>query len=101
MLVASKRGGLYGALLFIDLDNLKTLNATQGHLVEVAEPLRGCIRDEDTVARLGGDEFVVLLEQLHHDAAKVAQLAGQVGDKLFAGRRGAVVALSNPEQQRW
>ena len=88
-LVASHRSNLYGALLFIDLDNFKTLNDTEGHLVgdqlliEVAQRLRLCIREEDTVARLGGDEFVILLEHLHEEAEQAALQAEQVGMKVF------------------
>ena len=88
-LVASHRSNLYGALLFIDLDNFKTLNDTEGHLVgdqlliEVAQRLRICIREEDTVARLGGDEFVILLEHLHEEAEPAALQAEQVGMKVF------------------
>jgi len=60
-LASAQRRQQGGALLFIDLDNFKTLNDTLGHdqgdslLQQVSLRLSGCVRKTDTVARLGGD----------------------------------------------
>ena len=54
------------AVLYLDLDNFKTLNDSLGHsggdtlLKAVAERLRGCLKQTDTIARMGGDEFAIL-----------------------------------------
>jgi diguanylate cyclase (GGDEF)-like protein/PAS domain S-box-containing protein len=78
------------ALLFIDLDDFKTLNDTLGHhfgdllLQEVARRLAGCVRESDTVGRLGGDEFVVMLEDLSEIPEIAASQARTVAEKILA-----------------
>jgi len=89
-LAVSTRSGRLGALQFIDLDNFKTLNDTQGHdmgdllLQQVATRLTSCVRQGDTVARLGGDEFVVMIEELSDNREEAAALAETIGEKLLA-----------------
>ena len=88
-LTTNARSGRHGALLFLDLDNFKTLNDTLGHdvgdllLQEVAQRLKACVRSEDTVARLGGDEFVIMLEDLAQQPHDAAALARRVGEKIL------------------
>ncbi|MFU8788706.1 MAG: EAL domain-containing protein [Methylobacter sp.] len=87
---ASTRSGMYGAIMFIDLDNFKTLNDTLGHdkgdllLQQVATRLSTCVRECDTVARLGGDEFVIMLENLSKTLQEAAVQAKTVGEKILA-----------------
>jgi diguanylate cyclase (GGDEF)-like protein/PAS domain S-box-containing protein len=88
---ATKRDGQGGAVLFIDLDNFKTLNDTLGHdkgdqlLQQVARRLEARVaRGSDTVARHGGDEFVIVLESLGTDAEEAAAQAERVAEKLLA-----------------
>jgi len=88
-LVTHVRSQQHAALLFIDLDNFKTLNDTLGHetgdqlLLQVAQRLLACVRGADTVARLGGDEFVVMLQGLSDQALDAAADAEQVGLKIL------------------
>jgi diguanylate cyclase (GGDEF)-like protein len=87
-LAISNRSRHYGALLFLDLDNFKTLNDTRGHdvgdqlLIESARRISASLRAGDTVARLGGDEFLVLLEGLSTEMQDAAVQARHVGEKI-------------------
>ncbi|MGA9666697.1 MAG: EAL domain-containing protein, partial [Gallionella sp.] len=87
---ASARHHDHCAVLFIDLDNFKSLNDTKGHnigdllLIEVANRLQACLRHEDTAARLGGDEFIVILEKLSEDIQQAAAQTEAAGEKLLA-----------------
>jgi diguanylate cyclase (GGDEF)-like protein/PAS domain S-box-containing protein len=79
-----------GALLFIDLDDFKTLNDNRGHhigdllLIAVAERLKKAVRTQDTVARLGGDEFLVVLEGLDIQHESAAAQAQHIAEKILA-----------------
>jgi diguanylate cyclase (GGDEF)-like protein/PAS domain S-box-containing protein len=73
------------AVLFIDIDDFKTINDSLGHgegdsiLMSVAERLRGALRTGDTIARMGGDEFAVLVED-----PPAASAPTDVADRLLA-----------------
>jgi diguanylate cyclase (GGDEF)-like protein/PAS domain S-box-containing protein len=67
-LAVARRRGHQITVLFVDLDDFKTVNDTLGHgegdrlLIGAAERFLACARTADTVARLGGDEFAILIE---------------------------------------
>jgi diguanylate cyclase (GGDEF)-like protein/PAS domain S-box-containing protein len=88
-MLAGERSRHQGALLFIDLDQFKTLNDTLGHdmgdllLIEVAKRLQMCVRASDTAARLGGDEFVVMLENLSELPLEAIAQAEIVSEKIL------------------
>ena len=87
-LIVSARTHCQHALLFVDLDDFKSLNDTFGHhigdlmLQEAARRIASCVREVDTVARLGGDEFVVVLEDLSQIPEVAAAHARSVGAKI-------------------
>lgn len=80
-LAEAKRNPTCLAIMFIDLDKFKPVNDNYGHAVgdlllkEVANRMRGAVRESDTVARVGGDEFIVLLKDIKdgQDALVVAE----------------------------
>jgi diguanylate cyclase (GGDEF)-like protein len=75
------------AVLFLDLDNFKTVNDSLGHavgdalLISATERLLQCVRREDTIGRFGGDEFTVLLESMR-DPSDAARMAERIGEAL-------------------
>lgn len=87
---AKARSGHGGALLFIDLDDFKTLNDTRGHsagdrlLQAVAKRLLECVRDSETVARFGGDEFVILVEDLGENPDQSAVQVAALGERILS-----------------
>ncbi len=105
----SSLGARTVAVLFIDLDDFKTVNDSLGHesgdllLTTVADRLRGCLRPSDTAARFGGDEFAVLLADTDlEDAELIAEriviaLADPVhiGEQLLRPRASVGIAIAD------
>lgn len=94
-LALTERSAQFGALLFLDLDNFKTLNDTHGHdagdqiLKQTSERLGAAIRAHDTVARAGGDEFVIILERL-------SSLEGVAAGEVYAIARKIIGLINTP-----
>jgi len=97
------------AVLFMDLDDFKTINDGMGHeagdelLVAVGDAVMACVRPMDTAARLGGDEFAILLEDESdaNSAVAVAEriLKSLVNPFLIQGREvvvGASIGIARP-----
>ncbi|MBI2703978.1 MAG: EAL domain-containing protein [Actinobacteria bacterium] len=86
-LARARRNGTRIAVLYLDIDNFKVINDSQGPifgdelLLRVATRLRHSVRAGDTVARLGGDEFIVLAEDLEDEQDALA-LANNVTEAL-------------------
>jgi len=84
------------ALLFIDLDQFKTINDSLGHnigdevLIQTAQRLQSVLRTEDTLARLGGDEFTIILKDV-----KSIQSASTVAQKIIAIMKEPIIVHSH------
>lgn len=109
--VRQKRYGQPFALAYLDVDDFKLVNDTQGHhagdalLVQIGLALRARLRSTDEAGRLGGDEFAVLLRGTDQDRA--AALAHQLQQELDRTARGhrwpvgfsiGVVCFTRPPQ---
>ena len=87
---ASARHLEYAAVLFIDLDNFKSVNDSLGHsvgdnlLIEIAHRLEDHVRQEDILARFGGDEFVLLLTRLNSDMSIAGEQVTTIAEKISA-----------------
>ncbi len=91
----ARREGRKLGVIFLDIDDFKTINDSLGHgagdtaLIDVAKRLSESIRSSDTAARFGGDEFVVLLEDLEGGTDTAAEVAERILEDL---RRPLMVA---------
>ncbi len=82
------RHGRYGALIFLDLDNFKTINDSLGHSVGdkllklISKRLTDNVRQEDCVARMGGDEFIIILTELDGDLDRAVEKARKGAENI-------------------
>jgi len=95
------------AVLFLDLDDFKTVNDVHGHatgdavLSATADALTSCLREADLVARMGGDEFVVLLTRLRHGSHDAQAIATNILATLGRPRTIGGVELSIKASVGW
>ena len=86
-IASARRNHASAAVLFLDLDNFKTINDSLGHgagdllLCDVARRLLQTVRDTDTVSRQGGDEFLIILGGLADDVAATT-IASKIIEQL-------------------
>lgn len=88
MIVAAQDASIVGAVLYVDIDNFKTVNDARGHAVGdqvlriASARLVEVVGIQGSVARLGGDEFVVLLDDLGPDACVATARALTVAERI-------------------
>lgn len=89
-IIRSQRNRSYAAILYIDLDDFKTLNDSLGHNVgdqliqQVASELRRLVRASDTLARQGGDEFIMVIENLGSEKLEAIIKINQLCQKILS-----------------
>ena len=94
----SKRTGRPFAVVFLDMDGLKRINDTHGHLVgsraltRVADTIRTSTRSLDTPARYGGDEFAIVLPETNEDGGRI--VLARIADRLAADATKPVLTVS-------
>jgi diguanylate cyclase (GGDEF)-like protein len=113
--VAARKDSASAAVIFIDLDDFKSVNDTFGHqagdevLRQTAERIRDCLRPSDTAARLGGDEFAVLLPDVPDSSRAMAvaqrireavEAPVQAGDHVIVVSASLGVSLGTAESAR-
>jgi diguanylate cyclase (GGDEF)-like protein len=97
----ARRGPEGLIVTFIDVDGLKRVNDTHGHLagdsllIAVADSLRGCLRSYDLIMRFGGDEFVCALPNV--DVLGVRRRFAQVSAALATGSQRASISVGFAE----
>lgn len=85
----SSRNKIFGGVIYIDIDNFKSINDTYGHaagdrlLVSIASRFKKLLRSSDTASRRGGDEFIILLESIHDDEIVAMQHCVVVANKII------------------
>ena len=93
VLASNLRKSHFGALLYIDMDNFKTLNDTLGHaagdqlILEIGQRLERNMRAEDTVAHLGADDFIILINDLGTSLDQVIFEAKNRGEQILEAIR--------------
>jgi diguanylate cyclase (GGDEF)-like protein len=97
------RANSQAALLFLDLNNFKTINDTLGHgvgdrvIMAIAKRLHDNLRNTDIVGRLGGDEFVVWLDVIAHRQDvinKINQLQALISEPITVEEHELIVGAS-------
>lgn len=102
IMLKAKREHRCVAVCFLDIDNFKKINDTEGHAVgdlllcTVTKCLQSCLRESDTLARLGGDEFGLILSVPHEDEAIhiIKKILTRFSEALFAHDKSFLISLS-------